>query len=147
MLFHYFAFVLILWLTTDYYHVSPDMFDPPGQDPAPTRAQRYGAQPPPRGLELVQVLACAEAELGHAARITGGEGEPQPLLGAEVGEDEGEDGGHGELLVCGEHAAVLRAAPRQEDEGGVGQRRELQRRVVTRAVQHPGEVGVGVGRE
>ena len=96
-------------------------------------------QSPPGVLQLVEFRGCSQPQFGQTLGITGGQSQQQPLLGAEVGEDEGEEAGDVQFLVGGEDPALVRPTSREEEDRRIGQSCELDWRIVTSTLHHPRE--------
>ena len=113
------------------------MFDVPGPGVDQPGVEAGQGQPPPGVLQLAELRGRCQPQFGQTLGITGGQGQEQPLLGAEVGEDEGEEAGDVQFLVGGEHSALVRPTSREEEDRRIGQSCELDWGIIPGALHHP----------
>ena len=118
--------------------LSPDMFDMPRPGVDQGRVETGHGHPPPGVLQTAEFRGRCEPQFCQTLGITGGQGQDQPLLGAQVGEDECQEAADVQLLVAGEHSALLRPASGEEYNRRIGQRRQLDWRIIPGALHHSG---------
>ena len=117
---------------------SPDMFDVSWPWVDQGRVETGHGHPLPGVLQTAEFRGRCEPQFCQTLGITGGQGQDQPLLAAQVGEDEGQEAADVQLLVAGEHSALVWPASGEEYDRWIGQRRQLDWRIIPGALHHSG---------